>query len=168
MDGQRIEGIAQVAGTLAALLVVTFAAAAIGGLASARAGSFYAALDRPSWAPSAAVFGPVWSVLYSLMAFSAFLVVREIGWRAALLPLAVYVAQLVLNAAWTWLFFAWRLGGVAFAEILVLVAAIVLNLVLFWHVRPLAGALLLPYLGWTSFAAVLTWALWRANPGVLS
>lgn len=149
------------------LLVLTFGAAALGGFASANAGSFYQSLNRPGWAPSPSLFGPVWTVLYTLMAFAAYLVVRQLGWRAALVPLAVYVVQLLLNAAWTWIFFAWRMGGGAFAEILVLIVAILLNIYLFWRIRPLAGALLLPYLAWVSFATLLTWTLWRANPGTL-
>jgi len=167
MGEPRLEGFTAAAVALIAIVLLTFAAAAVGGLASVRASSFYEALERPTWAPSATLFGPVWTVLYTLMAISAFLVVREIGWRAAAVPLAIYVAQLVLNAAWTWLFFAWRLGGGAFAEILVLVAVIALNVAVFWRVRPLAGALLLPYLVWVCFAALLTWTLWRSNPGVL-
>jgi len=168
MTGQRIASFPAAGGTLAALLVLTFTAAAVGGLASAKAGSFYETLQQPAWAPSAAIFGPVWTVLYTLMAVAAFLVVRETGWRAALLPLAVYAVQLILNAAWTWLFFGWHLGGVAFLEILVLAAVIALNLVLFWRVSPAAGVLLLPYLGWVCFAAALTLALWRGNPGLLA
>ena len=167
MHGPRLDSFTGAAVALVGIVLLTFAAAAVGGLASVRASSFYEALERPSWTPSAALFGPVWTVLYSLMAVSAFLVVREIGWRAALLPLAVYIAQLVLNAAWTWLFFAWRLGGAAFAEILVLVVVIILNVVTFWRVRPLAGALLVPYLAWVCFATLLTWTLWRSNQGVL-
>lgn len=167
MDVPRFANLGAAAIALVALIVLTFAAAAVGGLASVKASSFYETLKQPTWAPSAGLFGPVWTLLYSLMALSAFLVVRELGWKAALLPLAVYVAQLVLNAAWTWLFFAWRQGGAAFAEILVLVAVIAFNIAVFWQVRPLAGALLLPYLGWVCFATLLTWTLWRSNQGVL-
>lgn len=166
MSEPRVGGFAA-AGALVAVFAITFAAAAVGGLASVKSVSFYGALDRPSWAPSAAVFGPVWTVLYTMMAFAAFLVVRRLGWREALLPMTAYVVQLALNAAWTWLFFAWRRGGVAFAEILLLAATVAFTIVLFWRVRPLAGALLLPYLGWVCFAAALTWALWRSNGGVL-
>lgn len=167
MGAPRLEGFSANAIALIAIFVITFGAAALGGYASVNASAFYAALRQPSWAPSPLVFGPVWTVLYSLMALSAFLVVRGIGWRAALLPLAVYLAQLVLNAAWTWLFFSWRLGGAAFAEILVLAAVIALNIALFWRVRPLAGVLLVPYLAWVCFATLLTWTLWRSNPSIL-
>jgi tryptophan-rich sensory protein len=167
MAAARLEGWPANLIAMVGLLALTYAAAALGGFASVNAGEFYTSLNRPAWAPSPAVFGPVWSVLYTLMAISAFLVVRQLGWRAALVPLAVFVVQLLLNAAWTWLFFGWRMGGAAFGEIIVLIAAIALNIYLFWRVRPLAGALLLPYLGWVSFATLLTWSVWRLNPGVL-
>lgn len=152
---------------LAASLGVTYAAAALGGYASVSSAEFYGSLQRPAWAPSPGVFGPVWSLLYTLMAISAYLVVREVGWRAAVVPLSLYVAQLALNAGWTWLFFVSQSGPLAFAEILVLVVAIVANIVVFARVRPLAGLMLAPYLAWVCFAAMLTWSLWRSNPGVL-
>jgi translocator protein len=162
-----LEGWSANAIALIATFAVTFGAAAVGGYASVNSGAFYGSLERPSWAPPVTLFGPVWTVLYSLMAFSAFLVVRRVGWRGALAPLAVYVLQLLLNAVWTWLFFAWRLGRVAFIEIVALVLVIALNVLVLWRVRPLAGVLLLPYLAWVCFAALLAWSLWRLNPGVL-
>lgn len=81
--------------------------------------------------------------------------------------MALYGVQLVLNGLWTWLFFRWRLGGVAFVEILVLWALLLLIVGTFFRARRLAGALMLPYLAWVSFAAALTYAVWRENPGVL-
>ena len=153
--------------SLVAWLAVTFAAAAVGGIASARAGEFYAALDRPAWAPPSSVFGPVWTVLYACIGVAAWLVWRDRGWRGARGALTLFLVQLALNALWTWLFFVWRLGAVAFAEIVVLVALIVATAVAFARVRPLAGALLVPYAAWVTFATALTWALWRGNPGVL-
>ena len=153
---------------LAGWLLVSFAAAAVGGLASVRAGAFYQQLSRPGWAPPASVFGPVWSVLYLLMALAAWLVWRERGFGGARTALGLFLLQLAANALWTWLFFAWRQGALAFGEILVLWFLIVATLVAFWRVRPTAALLLLPYLGWVSFAAVLTYAVWQRNPLLLS
>jgi translocator protein len=152
---------------LVAWLAVSFAAAGIGGLASLGAEGFYIELERPEWAPPSWLFGPVWTVLYAVMGIAAWLVWRERGWRGARLELSLFVVQLACNALWTWLFFAWRLGAVAFAEIVVLFGLIAATLVAFWRVRRLAGLLLVPYLLWVTYAAALTWALWRLNPAVL-
>ena len=152
---------------LAGWLAFVFVAAAIGGIASANAGDFYARLVRPAWAPPGWLFAPVWTLLYLTMGVAAWLVWREAGFRAARPALTLFVIQLAANALWTWLFFAWRLGGPAFAEVLLLWALILATVVAFWRVRPIAGALLLPYLGWVSFACALTWATWRLNPGLL-
>lgn len=148
-------------------LVVAFAAAAIGGFASASAGEFYRDLVRPSWAPPGWLFGPVWSVLYLLMGVAAWLVWRARGFAGASSALLAFLVQLAANALWTWLFFVWRQGGLAFAEILVLWVLILVTIRLFWRVSALAGALLLPYLAWVSFASALTLATWRLNPQLL-
>ena len=154
-------------GALVLLLGGTGAAALTGAIASVRAGDFYQQLSKPTWAPPAQVFGPVWSVLYVLMAVAAWLVIRAWGWPRARPAIALYALQLVLNALWTWLFFRWRLGWVAVVEILVLWAMLLLTVRAFWRVRRLAGGLLLPYLAWVTFAAALTDAVWHRNPGVL-
>lgn len=148
-------------------IVVTFAASALGAIASVEAGAFYGQLQQPAWAPPAGFFAPVWTALYSMMAIAAWLVWRAGGFTAHRLALTLFLLQLGLNALWSWLFFAWRLGGLAFAEVLLLWSLILLVLVLFWRVRALAGVLLLPYLGWVSFAAILNLTLWRANPLLL-
>jgi translocator protein len=153
---------------LAAWLAVTFLAAAVGAAASIDAGEFYRQLARPEWAPPAAVFGPAWSVLYALMGIAAWLVWRTRGFANARTALVLYLVQLGFNALWTWLFFAWQLGALAFAEIVVLWVLIVATIVAFWRVRPLAGALLLPYLLWVSFAAALSFSIWQMNPEVMS
>lgn len=147
--------------------LVTFLAAALGARASISASSFYADLVLPAWAPPAGLFGPVWTVLYAMMALAAFLVWRERGWRAAAPALTLYLLQLGVNALWSWLFFGWKLGALAFADILLLLALIVATLVAFWRVHKLAAYLLLPYLAWVSFASVLNYAVWQANPGLL-
>ena len=148
-------------------LVLVYLAAAIGALASIEAESFYAGLVQPDWAPPSSVFGPVWTVLYALMGIAAWLVWRSAGFHGARSALMLFVVQLLLNALWSWLFFAWRQGGVAFAEVLVLLVMIAATVVAFWRIRPLAGALLLPYLTWVAFASVLNFATWRLNPQLL-
>lgn len=152
---------------LVASLAITFVAAAIGAAASVRAQSFYEQLSRPGWAPPASVFGPVWTTLYALMAIAAWLAWRAGGLRAARSGLALYLLQLALNALWSWLFFGWRLGAWAFAEVLLLWASVAATLVAFWRLRPIAGLLLVPYLLWVSFAAALTFAVWQRNPALL-
>lgn len=152
---------------LAAWLIGSFAAAGIGGAASVQAGAFYADLVRPGWAPPSWVFGPVWTVLYALMGIAAWLVWRVGGFRAARTALTLFIVQLVLNASWSWLFFGWHRGALAFADIGLLWALIVATLVAFWRIRPLAGALLVPYLLWVSFALALNYAVWQLNPTLL-
>lgn len=152
---------------LAGWVLGSFAAAAVGGVASANAGDFYQQLARPGWAPPPWLFGPVWSVLYLLMGIAAWLVWRERGFRGARAALTLFVVQLAANALWTWLFFALRRGALAFGEILLLWVLIGGTIMAFWRVRPLAGALLVPYLLWVSFAAALTFAVWRMNPALL-
>lgn len=143
------------------------AAGALGAIASAEAPEFYASLTRPSWAPSARVFGPVWSFLYLSMAVSAWLVWRERGWARARGALGLFVAQLVLNTAWSWLFFRAHDGALALADILALLALILATLVAFARIRALAAGLLVPYLLWVSFATALNWSVWRLNPQLL-
>jgi translocator protein len=153
---------------LASWFGVTFLAALVAAVASIQARDVYARLVRPPWAPPAWLFGPVWTLLYALMALAAWMVWRRYGFRAARGPLAAFLAQLALNALWTWLFFRWRSGALAFAEIVVLWGTVAWTTVAFLRLRPLAGILLAPYAAWTTFATALTWAIWRANPGLLS
>lgn len=152
---------------LAGWLLASFVAAGIGGVASINAAGFYGQLVQPSWAPPPWLFGPVWSVLFVLMGVSAWLVWREQGFRGAGSALKLYAAQLVANALWTWLFFAWRLGALAMAEIAILWLLIAGTLFAFWRLNRFAAVLLLPYLAWVSFAAALNFSLWRLNPTVL-
>lgn len=149
---------------LAGWMAVAFAAAAVGAAASIEAGSFYAELARPAWAPPGSVFGPVWTVLYALMGVAAWLVWRRGGFRAARGALTLFLLQLVPNALWSWLFFAWHRGALAFGDVLLLWLLVLATLIAFWRVRPLAGALLVPYLAWVSFATILSRAIWRLNP----
>ena len=148
-------------------LAIVFVAAAIGAAASVEASAFYAQLTRPAWAPPASAFCPVWSVLYLLMGIAAWLVWRERDVSNVRAALMLFVAQLCVNALWSWLFFAWRNGALAFAEVLVLLALIAATIVVFWRISRLASVLMLPYFAWVCLASALTWSVWQSNPNVL-
>lgn len=143
-------------GFLAAVAV----AAGLGGVAASSAGSTYAALDRPWFAPPAGVFGPVWTVLYVMIAVAGWLTWRQVGWDRSLTAWAV---QLVLNAAWTPLFFGADRYGLALVEIVVLLVAVLVTTALFWARRRTAALLMAPYVGWVAFATALNASIWRLN-----
>ena len=144
-------------------LVISFAAGWIG--SQYMPGAWYAALTKPAWNPPSSVFGPVWTVLYVLMAVAAWLVWRRTGFTGGGLALPLFLAQLVLNALWSYLFFGIHRPDLALLEIVVLWAAILWVTLLFWRKVPLAGVLMLPYLAWVGFAACLNFALWQLNRG---
>ena len=148
-------------------LALCYLAAALGAVASADAPAFYAGLAQPSWSPPAWVFGPVWTFLYTCMAVAAWLVWGAAPSAETRGALGLFLVQLAVNASWSWLFFAWRLGGWAFAEVLLLWALIAATIVAFWRFSRVASLLLVPYLGWVGFAGVLNLWLWRANPALL-
>jgi benzodiazapine receptor len=149
-------------------ILVSLAPGAVGVLATRHAREFYAELARPRWAPPGWLFGPVWTALYLMMGVAAWLVWRRAGWAGAAGGLSLFLAQLICNAAWSWLFFAWRRGAWALADILLLVGLIVATLLAFARVHRLAAVLFVPYLAWVIFATALTYAIWRANPSQLS
>ncbi len=132
-----------------AAVVVT---AVVGSLFSVSAGDEYLTLRRPSWAPPAWLFGPVWTVLYGLIALSGWLAWRNGAVRG---ELALFGVQLVLNALWTPLFFGLGWYGTAFAEIVLLWLSIVALVVVFSWRSKAASLLLVPYLAWVSFAGAL-------------
>lgn len=147
-------------------LALTFSFAALGAFGSVQAAGFYAQLLRPGWAPPAWLFGPVWTLLYTLMAFSAWRACRPSA-PSRTAPVLCYVLQLVLNSLWSWLFFAWHLGSLASICILALLVLIVANILLFARRDRLSALLLVPYLAWVSFAAVLCYRIWQLNPRLL-
>ena len=168
---QRRTGVSGISSTLGLLgwIGVTAIAAAIGSMAVASSSSqaFYEALQRPTWAPPGSVFRPVWMVLYLAMAVGAWMVWQARDYVGARVALIMFVVQLALNVLWAWLFFAWHQGALAFLDVLLLWLAVAMTKNLFRRVRPMAGTLLIPYLAWVIFATALTYAVWKANPGVL-
>ncbi len=125
---------------------------------------WYPTLVKPSWTPPNAVFGPVWAVLYVLMAIAAWMVWRKdmrfAGVRAALI---LFFVQLGLNFLWSLLFFGLRSPGLALIDIAALVVALALTVWAFFQHSRWAGAIMLPYLAWACFAAALNLAIWQLN-----
>jgi translocator protein len=144
---------------LAGFIAVTFCAPLLG--IFAKPDLWYATLTKPTWNPPSWIFGPMWSLLYLLMAVAAWLVWRRAGWQRALW---IYFIQLALNAAWTPIFFGAHQIGWALVEIIVMWFAILLTMRAFFQVSKPAGWMLAPYLAWVSFAAFLNFTLWRLNP----
>lgn len=126
-------------------------------------GESYLQLQKPSWTPPGYLFGPVWSILYLSMGIAAWLVWRRAGLLKAKLALSLFAVQLILNGAWSWIFFGLHQPGLAFAEILVLWSMILVTMIAFWRVNRYAGMLFLPYIAWVSFAAILNYFIWQLN-----
>jgi benzodiazapine receptor len=152
---------------LAGFLALSFAVAGAGGAITATSvGGWYQGLAKPWFNPPDWVFGPVWTLLYAMIALAAWRVWRLRGWRArgAIEPaLLVWALQLALNLCWSFVFFGARMIGAALLEIVVLLAAIVVTLRLFARIERLAAWLLAPYAAWVAFATLLNAALWRLN-----
>lgn len=148
--------------TLVVLLVLCYGVAAVGATAAGNAGGAYAALDKPVWAPPGWLFGPVWTVLYGMIAVAGWLAARN-AVPARRPAFAAWGAQLVLNALWTPLFFAAEQYGLAFVDICLLLAAVVATVLLVARVDRRASWLLVPYLFWVGYAAALNLALWLNN-----
>lgn len=175
--------------SFAVSIAAPFVASAIGSAATRRSvGAWYESLEKPEWNPPRWVFGPMWTVLYLTMGVASWLVWRD---RAAArnseahpslgqlrgekqpsrghsLALGMYGTQLVLNALWSVLFFGARRPGLALFELVGLWSAILATLVTFARVRTAAGALLVPYLAWSTYAAALNGAIWRLNRSKLA
>jgi benzodiazapine receptor len=124
---------------------------------------WYASLHKPAWNPPSWLFGPAWILLYVMMAKAVWLVWCEGGLSRQARPLGLFIFQLWLNAFWTPLFFGMHHLGVSFIEISLMWIAIITALRSFWLVNRLASLVLIPYLGWVSFAAALNFAIRRLN-----
>ena len=144
--------------TFLLFLGLTVAAAAFG--AMFQPGAWYQALVKPAWTPPNWLFGPVWTVLYVMIAIAGWLVWREQGLSFVVV---VWVLQLVLNGAWSWIMFGQHQIGLALADIFLLWISIVLFAVLAWPVSLTASLLFVPYLAWVSYAGALNFAIWRLN-----
>jgi translocator protein len=151
---------------LACFIAACFLAALTG--AWFRPGDWYERLKKPSWRPPNQLFAPVWTVLYLMIAVAGWLVWRDVGFANARLPLEVYALQLILNAAWTPLFFGLHRPDLGFVDIVLVWLSIVVTIVLFYPINASAALLLVPYLAWVTFATALNFAVWRLNSAASS
>ncbi len=124
---------------------------------------WYMGLEQPEWSPPDAVFGPVWTILFILMAVAAWIVWARAGWSKARLALSLYLLQLTLNVGWSAAFFGLRSPALGLIEIILLWLAILATIVAFLRHHRVAPLLLLPYIGWVTFAAALNFAIWELN-----
>ena len=149
---------------LPVFVIIPFLLAFVGQLLSgSMPNAWYNQLDKPPFNPPAWLFGPVWTLLYISMGLAAWLVWRDRRNHRVAQPLAIFVIQLLINVSWSPVFFGLQNPGLAFVVIIVLWVAILLTTRAFFRVSRLSGWLMVPYLGWVSFAAVLNWFLWRLN-----
>lgn len=150
---------------LAGWLLLCFTIALISSIVAAHSiPTWYAALAKPPLNPPNQVFGPVWTVLYALMAVAAWIV-----WKTRPSPcrrsgLRAFGVQLYMNLLWSWLFFGQHNLGWALTDLVVLWATIAYLIYTFRKMSHTAAWLLVPYLAWVTFAAYLNWAIWRLNP----
>ena len=151
-------------GSLAGLIALTLMVGALGSLVTTPAiPTWYAGLARPSFAPPNWVFAPVWTTLYVMMAVAAWLIWRQPPSPARRAALRLFAVQLALNTIWSFLFFGFGRIDLALLEIAVLWAAIVATTFAYAGLSRAAAWLMVPYLAWVSFAAVLNFAFWRLN-----
>ncbi len=163
-NGQPVVPVNTRALGLIVALAACFGAAALGSLATAQGvGGWYATLERPGWTPPNWVFGPVWTILYLMMAVATWRVWLTGPWRHTGQALGLFAAQLALNVLWSVLFFGLHMPGAALVEIVVLWAAILATTVVFFRHSRLAGTLMVPYLAWVSYAITLNFGFWYLN-----
>uniref|UniRef100_B0T379 TspO and MBR like protein n=1 Tax=Caulobacter sp. (strain K31) TaxID=366602 RepID=B0T379_CAUSK len=146
-------------------IAIALAVGAIGGLVTASSvDTWYAGLNKPAFNPPNAVFAPVWTTLYVVMALAAWRVWRaEPAGARRRSAMILYAVQLTLNLAWSLIFFGLRQPAVALAEVVVLLIAILATTAAFWRIDRTASLMMLPYAAWTVFASALTLEIWRLN-----
>lgn len=149
---------------LGVFVLLCLGVSALGGwVTSGSVDTWYQTLQKPFFNPPDWLFAPVWTLLYLMIALSGWRVWRSRAHTSRRAGMAAYALQLALNLAWSIVFFGGRLIGPALAVILLLLAAIIGNAVLFARTDRLAAWLLAPYAAWVAFAALLNFALWRLN-----
>lgn len=149
--------------SLIIFIILCFASAFIGSIFTFKSlKTWYPTIKKPSWNPPKEVFGPVWTVLYLLMAVSGWMI-WERTQHVFGIEMVLFLIQLVFNTLWSLIFFGLRHPGWAFVDVILLWIFIVLTMLSFWSIYWLSGALFIPYLIWVSFAAFLNFTIWQIN-----
>lgn len=140
---------------------------ALGGIAGVvttdNIAGWYSTINKPSFNPPNSIFGPVWTGLYLLMGIAMFIVWKSSSDGIRSNATQIYGVQLILNFAWSFMFFYFHRPDWAFVNIVLLWLAIVYTIFTFYKVRKVAAYLLIPYILWVSFASVLNAAIWKLN-----
>jgi tryptophan-rich sensory protein len=148
--------------TVPAILLLGSVSGRISG--SGYGNAWFDALEKPAIMPPGWVFGAAWTILYILLGLALALVLHARGARGRGLAIALFVLQLLLNFAWSPIFFAYHEVGAAFWMIAAIILLSLATAFLFWRIRRAAALLMLPYLAWLGFAALLTWQIGALNP----
>jgi len=151
--------------SLAGFIGVPLGMSVVGAITTAKeVKGWYTTLKKPSWTPPNWLFGPAWTTLYTCMGTASWLVFQQGGLAKQALPLAVYGAQLLANFAWTPLFFGKHEMGLAMVDNVAMWGGIAACIKLFHPVSPAAAYLMVPYLGWVTYASALNYNIWANNP----
>lgn len=147
---------------LVLFLALMYAAGGLGGLVTfPEIDGWYAGVAKPSWTPPNGVFTPVWNTIFALTGIATWMVWRRIGSRGDWI--ALFAVQWALNVGWSLAFFGFHSPGAALFVIAALWLVLAAMIRIYWQARPVAGAMLLPYIAWVSFASALNLAIWRLN-----
>jgi benzodiazapine receptor len=146
-------------------LVITIGIGVISGVATASGiRDWYAHLNKPSFNPPNWIFGPVWTTLYILMGIALYLIWKQPPSLYKSNALWLFFIQLFLNFCWSFLFFNFHKIGLSLVDIFLLWVFIILTIISFAKLAHVAAWLLVPYICWVSFAAILNGAIFRLNP----
>jgi len=150
-------------GLLISFIIICNLIGALGAIWTSSDGAWYKGIKKPSFNPPSWVFGPVWTLLFTLMGISLYLVWTSPSSKIRIIALILFAVQFLFNVAWSYLFFGINKPLWAFVEILILIGFILATIIYFFKVNKLSGYLLIPYILWVSFASFLNYSIWKLN-----
>jgi translocator protein len=150
-------------GLLIILIIICNLIGAMGAIWTSSDGNWYRGINKPSFNPPNWIFGPVWTLLFTLMGISLYLIWTSPSSKIKMIALALFVIQFLFNVAWSYLFFGINKPLWAFVEILILLGFIIATTIYFLRINKIAGYLLIPYILWVGFASILNYSIWKLN-----